>query len=231
MSLAPSLLDSTSGVGPAAPEPSWIPSPTDELAPSELSVPAPRRPPAQAPRRAFEPSLQPTMNQSAISAVVAEFAGTRPRAWTTTSRDIDFGLDVAGDTPLFADPKGSAQSLSESTAEVIPYGSLIRELLVTERISVARQLVAIALRDRPESPQLLELSRVLAPSIVAASLETDSDREQEYEWLRLHSREYRGRWVAVSDAELLVDARTLKELLSQLRDLVPARKPLIHRIP
>jgi hypothetical protein len=167
---------------------------------------------------------------------VPDLAPPVPRLRLQGDRGLDFDIDSPVEpqalTSVAEQQTRPAQSLSESlSAEDIPYGSLIRELIAKEQISVARQLIEIALRENSESTQLCELRRILAPGVVTPTPEADTDRRLEYEWLMTSGARYRGQWVALAGSELLTSAVSLRELLSRLRDIAPATKPLIHRIP
>jgi len=57
------------------------------------------------------------------------------------------------------------------------------------------------------------------------------DLQKNYDWLKTNALDYAGQWVALDSGQLVAQANTLKELLSQItvkRDL--SNRPLIHKI-
>lgn len=125
-------------------------------------------------------------------------------------------------------PWNPSQSIGE---DELPYGLLIRDLLEREEIRAARELLNLALRERPGDPDLWALQRILAPPRARRSPATDRERSCELRWLREESRHHRGFWVALDGTGLLAKALSLKELLEQIRSQTPDHPPLVHRIP
>ena len=115
-------------------------------------------------------------------------------------------------------------------AAVQPFVMAVRELIETEQISTARHMLDAAPAYVLGDPLVARLRSVLAPPVVKRLQKRDVDRSQEYEWLRAHGREYRGRWVALSGGNLVASALTLQELQQQLRSTHVLHPPLLHRV-
>lgn len=111
----------------------------------------------------------------------------------------------------------------------VPFVSMIRSLIESERLLAARSLTALALQTSSASTELLELGRVLGPAKVARKPSRDIARGREYAWLRQYGRAYRGQWVALDGDRLVGTGGSLRELLAKLEGLGLARSPLVHR--
>jgi hypothetical protein len=59
---------------------------------------------------------------------------------------------------------------------------------------------------------------------------TGPDRSPDYQWLRDHSHEYKGKWVALLDGVLLAQDDTLATLLLDVRRQGAEERVLIHKI-
>jgi len=114
--------------------------------------------------------------------------------------------------------------------DVRPFVMAVRELIETERITAARHILAAAPAYILGDPLVARLRSVLAPPVVRRMQKRDVDRTREYDWLRAHGREYRGRWVALVGSNLLASAPTLRELQEQLRTTDLSNPPLLHRV-
>jgi hypothetical protein len=111
-----------------------------------------------------------------------------------------------------------------------PYAKAIRDLMGREQIGPARRLLRSAISHRVEDPDIEVLQRMLAPPVVRPSAQLDRDRSDDYAWLREHGAEHRGRWVAVSRSELVVEALTLRELRVEIKRRGLSEAPLVHWI-
>ena len=134
---------------------------------------------------------------------------------------------------LAAEPGPQGQPEAEGRTGVLPfpYAASIRASLENEQISAARSLLKLALSQNPREPSLAGLQKILAPARVTTSpRRRDGDRTAELQWLAVHKESYRGRWVAVSEEGLLAHARSLKELMAELKSSPPPRAPLVCRI-
>lgn len=104
------------------------------------------------------------------------------------------------------------------------YASVIWRLVERQELRAARRLLA----QLPDSQEYAEIRLLLRPPTTRPSRRQDVDRTAEYGWLRVHAREYKGRWIAVHGNALLASAGTLKELRMALNALELASRPLIH---
>lgn len=127
-------------------------------------------------------------------------------------------------------PPRSAPSAEAQQTERVSSIAIIRDLLRQERISAAREVLAVLSADLLEDPALQALRRALAPPLVRASSRLGVDRSREFAWLREHAHEYRGQWVAINESGLVIAAPTLRELRDRLREYPLERPPLLHRL-
>lgn len=116
------------------------------------------------------------------------------------------------------------------TTEVLPYVSFIRSLIEQEKITAARRMLDAAPPTFLNDPRIARLRKVLAPPTLRVSQKRDTDRSLDYQWIRDHRQEYRGRWVALHEGRLLAAAASLRGLLEELKSLRLERAPLIHHI-
>lgn len=77
----------------------------------------------------------------------------------------------------------------------------IRTLLEAERLTEARQLVALLLKAAP-SPRLERWARVIAPPVVHVGGQVMKDFGVR-QWLREHAHEFTGQWVALREGVVL----------------------------
>ncbi|MBS1253813.1 MAG: hypothetical protein MAG451_02866 [Anaerolineales bacterium] len=62
------------------------------------------------------------------------------------------------------------------------------------------------------------MARVLAPPRFVEALAPSSSAQANQAWMRDHTDEYRGRWVAVRAGELLAVGETAREVWDRLED-------------
>jgi hypothetical protein len=93
----------------------------------------------------------------------------------------------------------------------------------------ARRLSEIGARQFPDHETVQRYARVLAPpKILRTDLPPDPGAAADMLWLKKHSSEYRNRWVALKDGELLDSAESFEQLIAKH----PARSGvLLTRIP
>jgi len=93
----------------------------------------------------------------------------------------------------------------------------------------ARSLTEIGARQFPGHETVQRFARVLAPpKILRADLPPDPGAAADIRWLKEHGSEYRGRYVALKDGELLDSADSFEPLVAKY----PRRSGvLITRIP
>jgi hypothetical protein len=81
----------------------------------------------------------------------------------------------------------------------------------------ARRIANDGLSQYPQNATLQKYARGLAPPVVVArNLPANPTLRANREWLKTHSEEYRGQWVAVRNGELLGAASSLKELTERI---------------
>jgi len=114
--------------------------------------------------------------------------------------------------------------------DVLPFLVAVRDLLSTEQIWAAREMLNAAPTYVLSHPLVAPVRAILAPPTITRTDERDEDRGPEYEWFREQGHRYRGHWVAVDRDRLVASARTLRELRQALRKLAPTRAPLLRRI-
>ncbi len=125
-------------------------------------------------------------------------------------------------------PAPSADDRPLMTAD--DFVQAVRFALANDQAGEARRAAARGAADFPSHPWLRKANRVLNPSRIVAKPATAPDRSREFAWLRKHSVEYRGRWVALHGAELLSSGARLEDVLSEVRSRNLDVKPLVHHI-
>src|ERR1043165_6789755 len=81
----------------------------------------------------------------------------------------------------------------------------------------ARRLSDEGAKLHPKSGELQKYARVLAPpQINSAEVPANPKRGANLEWLRAHSKEHKGKWVALKDGNLIETADSQKELIAKI---------------
>jgi len=112
----------------------------------------------------------------------------------------------------------------------IPFVALIDALIESDQVRAAARLAELAVAASGDNPRLIALRELLSPlKLLAHGPAVEQDRRFEAEWLKAHSEDYRGQWVAVSERGLVAHAQTLSELLAAIRTVRPLERPLIYR--
>jgi hypothetical protein len=107
-----------------------------------------------------------------------------------------------------------------------PLISVIWSLVENQRTRAARVL----LRQLPDDRRYDQVKTLLRQPTTSTSPRRDRNRAREYEWLRQHANEYRGRWVAVSGAGLVATAHTLRDLRQRLQATGEGPTALVHYV-
>lgn len=82
-----------------------------------------------------------------------------------------------------------------------------------EMANLAIELAQLGKRLFPQNERVQRAARVLAPPIARPThLPPTEGLKASRQWLREHTSEYRGRWVAVRDGELMAVGTSMKEL-------------------
>jgi hypothetical protein len=81
----------------------------------------------------------------------------------------------------------------------------------------ARRISEEGVSRYPDDSELQKYAHVLSPpKVISKHVPPDPARIANREWLKAHSGEYRGQWVAVRNGELLGVATSLRELVRQV---------------
>jgi hypothetical protein len=94
----------------------------------------------------------------------------------------------------------------------------LRRLLAEERISEAREL-SRRLLEMTSDPLVEHYARVLERAKVVESSSTDHERiDKNHAWLanKTNAQQYRGKWIALDNGEVVASAETPSELLEEV---------------
>jgi len=131
-----------------------------------------------------------------------------------------------GDAATFIQVSQKIEWSQRSAADFI---TAIHLALATGAHLTARELTTKGVRMYPEHPELQKMAHILAPPKVKVSKRASgASRRKDFAWLKQHSAQYRGQWVALKDGELVAAAATLPELKAQVaspKDIFLARVP------
>ena len=98
--------------------------------------------------------------------------------------------------------------------------SAVRLALASGAYQAAQQLAAKGAERFPAYLPLRKMAKILAPPGVRHSpLPADSGLSANRDWLRSHRDEYKGRWVALRDGELLGIAETADQLAGKVGEI------------
>jgi uncharacterized protein DUF5678 len=113
--------------------------------------------------------------------------------------------------PPAPDPEvRTPESFIEEIVAALGYGAEERARKITEQ----------GLTQYPDHEKLLKYRHFLRPArsrVVPGP--TLSDPRPSYEWIKRHSREYRGKWVALYKGELVASSESFDEILRATRNL------------
>jgi hypothetical protein len=115
--------------------------------------------------------------------------------------------------------KRSSAELAKATQYALSLGAF----------GVAQQLAEMGERLYKNDPVIKRFARMLAPAkVLRTNLPPDPRVIQNHEWLKKHASEYKKRWVALENGNLLFSGDSITEVESKVRDL---RGVLLMRIP
>jgi hypothetical protein len=101
----------------------------------------------------------------------------------------------------------------ESVAAIEEFWNAVRLALSAGATETARALACAGFQRHPADQGLAALARLLAPPrVLERELPPRPGTRANQEWLRAHSAEHGGSWVALRDGELVASARSLHEL-------------------
>jgi hypothetical protein len=112
-----------------------------------------------------------------------------------------------------------ANSIDWSQRPAVDYLNAIQMALEAGAYLKARKLAEQSATQYPDEIKLQKIARILAPPKVTRSSEPpDPTLRLNRDWLREHSEEYRGQWVALKAGQLLAVGESPKELKKRLGD-------------
>lgn len=84
----------------------------------------------------------------------------------------------------------------------------------------AQHLSLQAIAQYPENQDIKKYAYVLAPpKITSVKRNPPPDRQANRNWIEQNRTEYRGRWVALKNGQLLADGKNIDDLVSQVGSL------------
>ena len=104
----------------------------------------------------------------------------------------------------------------------------IRFLIESEDLAGAKQRAAEAAALFPDDPAIQQANRFFRPRRVAPSASMAPDRSRAFARLDQEGPALRGRWVALSEDDVIASANTLKELLAVIKPIELAFPALVH---
>ncbi len=136
---------------------------------------------------------------------------------------------AASATPPLGTGQARPPLLSEA-AEGDGVVEAIRAHLFESRFRTAQRVAREAASRFPNHPEVGRLHRALNERTASRKPASGRDLSEEAAWLRNPPESVRGRWVALIGSELVGVAKTLAELLEELRTKNLCKEPLVHRI-
>ncbi len=88
----------------------------------------------------------------------------------------------------------------------------VRTALQDGDFKTAQQLAFQAVEHYPDHEELKDFTYLLAPPMVILGNPSPEERSMYRAWLRSNHLKYRGRWIALSNGQLIADARNSDEL-------------------
>jgi hypothetical protein len=142
------------------------------------------------------------------------------------SGSLALKTQVPPEPPAFVQVPSCTTDAGEQIASPTPYVSMIWALVEAQQLPKARTLLQLL----PDSPEFMNLKKLLSSPVATASQRKDFDRGPEYRWLANNAKNYAGKWVAVSGDSLIAAADTLKDLREQVKKTISGRSPLLHYV-
>jgi hypothetical protein len=105
----------------------------------------------------------------------------------------------------------------------------IEALIAANRVADARALLR-AVPANELTDDLRVWAAVLAEPTLESRAEARPDGQADLDWLRQHSTEYAGQWVALRDGVLIVAAESLREVLATVDRAEARNTVLIHKL-
>lgn len=157
------------------------------------------------------------------------FAGPAT-AWAPLPLPITTDTTIETRTACARQARLSVKSLEFTPDQIV---AAIRELVKTSQMDRARELVSTASDLFPADDDIKRWHRILSPpKTTRITLPTDAEkRREEFNWLKEHAQDFRGKWVVISGSELKGVADRLQEALKMARNKGHHSGGLVHRIP
>ncbi len=93
----------------------------------------------------------------------------------------------------------------------------VRLALASGAYRAAQKLASVGAERFPDSVPLRRMAKILAPPIVhSVERPADSGLSANRDWLRSHRSEYKGRWIALRDGQMLASAESAEQLAEQV---------------
>jgi len=106
-----------------------------------------------------------------------------------------------------------------NSLSVETYIKIIKLSFEVGAILAARNVSERGLACYPDDAEIKKYAHILAPpKVTANNLPMNPGIKANRNWLRANSDDYRGRWVALRDGELLESAESLEEVMNKLPD-------------
>lgn len=107
----------------------------------------------------------------------------------------------------------------DSVAAIEEFWRVVRLALSAGATETARGLASEGSERHPADAGLAALARLLAPPrVLEGEIPQQPGTRANQEWLRAHSAEHGGSWVALRDGELVASARSLREVREAATD-------------
>jgi hypothetical protein len=109
------------------------------------------------------------------------------------------------------------QTIDWSQRPAVDFSCAIRWALAAGAFMAARNLATQGIEQYPDHQELQKFAYLLAPpKVLQRNLPPDPSIRANRDWIRIHSAQYRGQWVALRSGELLATASSLHVLTHQL---------------
>jgi hypothetical protein len=141
----------------------------------------------------------------------------------TTEQTLTFTIDEEMNRLRRASEEGKAEDfvclyrrMDWSFRPGLDYIKAIKLALAAGAPLMARHLANEGSARFPDNLELVKMSSLLAPPKVIGLQPAEPTNAQNILWLKAHSEEYRGRWIALRGGELLASAETFHALTLQI---------------
>jgi hypothetical protein len=150
---------------------------------------------------------------AAIYSASEVFSDSRDQTGTLARGNLILALESLIRKGALSEFVARLESIDWATRRPEELGAAIDLALREEMTALAIELAQLGKRLYPHHERIQRAARVLAPPIARPTrLPPAQGLKASRQWLREHASEYRGRWVAVRDGELLGAASSMSEL-------------------